>query len=325
MKRILSTISICLITFQAYSQSATVTLRPHFTGIECAISWADSTHAAWVGSPVQYNSSTSFPNPVITSYMAWTSAGCPFVQRTLVKFADISNTSVIPAGSVITSATLYLYGIPSTPTGDYGNSTFPGSPYTMYGTNRGKISALSSAFTPATTTWNTRPSVASVTPVTIPPSNANFGTSDTLNVTALVSYLYANGNHGFEIRIDSESIYREHLYGSSRYSDSTKHPMLKITYTNHVGINSINHSVPRVTLYPNPANAQLQASIVADAATTITFNIYNTLGQKLYSSVQSLSVGDNSVNIPIDNLASGLYYAEFANGSVVTKQRFMKE
>jgi len=208
----------------------TVTIRPHFNGKESLLFRLDSTNPGWSSSPYMHADADPDSTSPIYNYLAWTFSGIPGVTRNLVCFTDLTNPAVIPTGAIVTSAKLYLYGIPSTPTGDYGNSTYPGSPYTSYGDNSGWLYELATPFNPLTTCWNTQPNVKHTDSVAIPPSTSQWGTSDTLDVTSMVTDMIATGNTGFEIRLRTEILYREHLYASSRYADSTLHPALVVTF-----------------------------------------------------------------------------------------------
>lgn len=315
--------------FNSFAQT-TVTIRPHFNGIESGIERADSTNPAWYGSPAQYDDIVAdSTNPILT-YMGWTSSGCPIVTRSLIRFADLTNTSVIPPGNEIVSAKLYLYGVPSTPTGDFGNSTYPSSPYNSYGTNDGMIYELAAPFNPNTTDWNTQPGILHTDSVAIPPSTMHWGGNDTLDVTTITADLFAHGNYGFELRTQTEVHYRERIFASSRYSDSTLHPALQVTYKKcsfcpPTGVSSINKSLTTLEIIPNPVQSELNAMITVPDNTTMSVNIYGLIGQKVYSNTQNCIPGINTLKIPVNNLTPGIYVIDISNESTIIKQKFIKQ
>ena len=258
------------------AQTRTIVIRPHFNGKESLISRIDTDCMA--------NSTIDSPRAIspIIAFMAWTSSGCELYTRGLIRFDAITDTSVIPSGSTINAAELFLYEIPSTTTGDYGNSTYPGSPYNGYGTNTGYIYELAAPFNPLTTSWRTQPNYLHSDSIHITASNSHWGTDvDSFNVTSMVRHLYTSGNYGFLIKIDTEVYYREHLYGSSRYADSNFHPALRITYTK--GAQSVSELInsEAVQLFPNPVSDILNLNLDLTQATSFTACIYNILGQKL--------------------------------------------
>src|SRR4051812_28108404 len=124
MKKILPTGLALLFIINAFAQTTTVTLRPHFSGVESFVGIIDASC-----NPTSTMHSTPVATDPVLSYMAWTNSGCAMKTRALFRFAGVGDTAVIPHISSIVSAKLYLYGVPSTPTGDYGNSTYSGSPY----------------------------------------------------------------------------------------------------------------------------------------------------------------------------------------------------
>ncbi len=302
------------------SAQVTVTFRPHFDGNEGNIQMADSTHPGWLSMASPHRIDSAFPAYPIMSYMAWTASGVKMYTRNLIKFADISS---IPAGSTITSAKLFLYGMPSAPTGDYGNSTYPGSPYNTYGTNRGWIYELAAPFT-TTTTWRTQPSYLHTDSVAIPPSNSHWSADDSMDVTALVAHMFVSGNHGFIIKMDTEVNYRERLFASSRYSDTAKHPALRVTYIPPASVQNITE-LPNVKLAPNPAHNSITANISSTKGTEVNVSIYSATGARVFSENRALSQGVNNMDISLLALPQGLYVFELQDGRGTVRQKFVKQ
>jgi len=296
----------------------TVKLQPHFNGHESMVRRLDSTSASWSGNPAAYSDTCYYDNLPILEYMAWTSLGCPMWTRTLLQFSDLTNTSVIPAGDTITNATLYLYGIPSTPTGDYGNSTYPSSPYPD--TNWGWVYELAAPFDTAVT-WNTQPDVLHTDSIAINPSTEQWGGNDTLNVTAIVEHMYTHSNYGFELRTQIETDYRERLFASSRYSDSTLHPVLSVTYQKGTGIKNIN-SENKFTVYPNPSDGWIQINTGAFSGDQLTVTISDVSGRILLKREIMNRTSQNNTGIDLSSCSKGLYFINVKNefGSSLTQK-----
>lgn len=149
---------------------------------------------------------------------AWTINGVQVDVRSVFKF-DLSTL----ANANIGKAQLSLY---SNPTPYTANLTTPN-----YGpTNQFNIMRVNDAWDPNTTTWATQPSVDTTNQVLIPQTSASSLDLPNIDVTAMVKSMLANGNNGFEIRLQNEQIYNSRIFCSSSYSDTTKVPTLYITY-----------------------------------------------------------------------------------------------
>lgn len=302
------------------SAQVTVTFQPHFNGNEANLQMADSTAPGWLGMSGPHRIDSAFATYPIMSYMAWTASGVKIYTRNLIKFADLST---IPAGSTITSAKLFLYGMPSAPTGDFGNSTYPGSPYNTYGTNRGWIYELAAPFS-STTTWRTQPSYLHTDSVAIPASNSRWSADDSMDVTALVAHMFVSANNGFIIKLDTEVNYRERLFASSRYSDTAMHPALRVTYVPPSSVKDIS-GLPDVILAPNPAHASTTAKIYSRKSAEVNIGIYNAVGTRVLIEKRSLSEGINTVDINLEAFPDGVYVFELQDNMGTIRQKFMKQ
>jgi hypothetical protein len=245
----------------------------------------------------------------------------------LLQFAELTDTTVIPAGSTILSAVLYLYGIPNTPTGDFGNSVYASSPY-LPNLNSGWLYELADPYNTSTVTWNTQPDVKHTDSVAIPPSTTRWNDSDQLDVTALVTDLISNGNNGFEFRMQLEnSPYSERLYASSRYADSTLHPALVVTFLSggSASVKSINNVNANLSILPNPVynEASLYVTVTNDAGMFV--NITDIVGRTIYSSQYDFHEGLNKITVPTDKLTPGMYMVTLSNQSTELQQKFIKQ
>ncbi|XZF13538.1 DNRLRE domain-containing protein [Chitinophagaceae bacterium MMS25-I14] len=163
-----------------------------------------------------------------SDYIDWTynAIGCSHgTTRSLITFTGLST---IPAGATILSATLNMYGVPTS--GNYGNSSFPGSPYGT--TNEGWVQRVTSSWAENTVTWNTQPSATTTNEAALPVTTSQFGFNASVNVTALVQDIISSGsNNGFMLLLQNEAIYRAVLFASSDHSDPTLWPELVVTYS----------------------------------------------------------------------------------------------
>lgn len=165
------------------------------------------------------------------NYIDWTynAGSCPHgTTRSLIRFTGLNS---IPPGATIVNATLNLYG-QTTNMGNWGNSTFPGSPYTSWGTNEGWLELVAGGWNENTVTWNTQPGVAAFpAAIPIPMSTSQWSYDVSFNVTAMVQQIVSSGvNNGFRVRLQNEAIYRQVLFASSDHPDATLWPELIIEY-----------------------------------------------------------------------------------------------
>ena len=145
-------------------------------------------------------------------------------SRTVINF-DLSS---IPNGTTITSAKLNLYGH-----GSFGSS---GQAATVgdCGTNSCYLQRITSAWNELTTTWNTQPTTSVQNEVTLAQSTSVSQDYLNIDVTQLVQDMLDNPTQsfGFELRLVDESLpFRALDFCSREYSDSSKHPLLSITYS----------------------------------------------------------------------------------------------
>jgi hypothetical protein len=320
----LALLAIVIFALSASAQTShTVLIRPHFNGDEASVGMTDSTSAAWSGNPFQYiidSNSYGLPEmPIFT----WTNNGCPIFSRVLIHFADLSNNTIVPLSATITSATLYLYGEPTSPIGNYGNSTYDGSPYNVFGHDYAWVYELSNIFNAHTVTWRNQPAVKHTDSVFIPATTSQWNENDTINVTSLVQDLHTHGNTGFLIKLEDEGIYRMRLYASCFYSDSTFHPMLKVTFKT-VDVPNLNNNNNTIILYPNPTKTDLHLNIIASLANKTNVTVFDATGRMMYASEQSLKEGDNFINVDCNNWPAGVYVVETFSNGYVERQRFTK-
>jgi hypothetical protein len=150
--------------------------------------------------------------------------------RTLIKFIGLS---AVPATSIVDSAFLSFYGLPSYKVNPEGNSYYPGSPYIPYGDNKCWLQKVTSDWADNTVTWNTQPATTSTSQVEMAASTSQYNYNAThIDVTSLVKDMVGNPaqNYGFMMRMQTEAIYRNMIFAASWHTDSTVRPKLQVYY-----------------------------------------------------------------------------------------------
>ena len=154
--------------------------------------------------------------------LAWTIGGVPVYSRTLIRFDGLS---VIPDGSSVLYAKLFLFGLSSSPIHlPEGNSYYPGSPYNIYGPNGVNVQRIISPWDEGTVTWNTQPSSTTDDQSKIQASNAQWNYNASADVTKMVRYFLANpsANYGFLLSLINETPYHSMGFCSSEYKNAGK-------------------------------------------------------------------------------------------------------
>lgn len=79
-----------------------------------------------------------------------------------------------------------------------------------------------------------------------------------------------------------------------------------------------------INLFPNPAGDKLNATYYTAINETVSFNVYNTLGQRVISQQeQSSQDGENTVNFDVKNLSNGIYIFEMIDATERKIQKFV--
>lgn len=262
-KLLLSAMGLLLSVFT--QAQTTVTFKPnHANGPHATVKTNGGACATWP-------TSTDDDNENIFS-MAWTfnNIGCTDGYcRSLFKFNQLST---IPSNAVVTSATLKLYGVPSSYNSASGNS----------GNNVTTISRVTSPWD-SVVTWVTQPTTTSVNQLTIPSGSTTWNwnyTNTSADLTAMVQNMISNPaqNYGFMLRLQSESIYKALVFASSDHPDSTLRPELIVTYTVPVDTCNTQFEYSFTTLSPNQVSL-VPLSLGAQSTYTWTINGSNYNGQ----------------------------------------------
>lgn len=222
MKKLLGIIAL-FIAVQSFGQT-TVVIQPT-NGNDVQVQWRNPS----CSNPPDVADSNSYAQSeaVVT---AWTYQGCFGISRFLLRFDDITNPAVIPAGATIVSAKLALCGEDTTT--NFGNSTYPGSPYNFYGSDSGWVYELAASYNPQTVTWNNQPTWKHVDSTVLPQSTVRYSQHDTMNVTNMVIDMRTNVNTGFLVKLPIEQYYRAQIFATSWHPNAARRPALIIVYDN---------------------------------------------------------------------------------------------
>jgi hypothetical protein len=80
-----------------------------------------------------------------------------------------------------------------------------------------------------------------------------------------------------------------------------------VNLAGNVGVLEADKSITSIDLFPNPANNETSVKINATEQSQVVISILNTVGQVVFQSTNTLSLGANTVNIDTKNFASGIY------------------
>jgi len=72
-----------------------------------------------------------------------------------------------------------------------------------------------------------------------------------------------------------------------------------------------------VNIYPNPVSDQLNISFSSENNEDMQINIYNVLGQELYSQTENINLGTNIVTINLETLENGIYFVKTKMGNKI--------
>lgn len=148
-------------------------------------------------------------------------------QRSYIRFDSLAR---IPSTATVTSAILYLYGESSSITFPDGNSYYYGS----YNPPNPVLvqQVVGGTWDQTTITFDNAPALTSVGQDTIPASTTEWNYNAAVDVTNLVKNMVASPstNYGFGLRLVTENIYRDMVFGTCEVADSTKRPRLVVRY-----------------------------------------------------------------------------------------------
>ncbi|MBN1185263.1 MAG: DNRLRE domain-containing protein [Bacteroidales bacterium] len=248
-----------------------------------------------------YPTSSSCANTNYGSYpqfktWMWSQSGYSTYMKSVLDF-DLSS---VPDGAIITSATLYLYGL------DHLNYTITNN--TGYKSNESWLRRITSSWEENTVTWNTAPSITSLHETTV--ENSTSTTQDyEIDVVDLIQDIIndRSNSYGLMLHLKIYERYTRMVFASSDYSDANKHPHLEVTYYNIPGSPAVKSSRPtelvkevvpgpevymiedsifgRVDVFPNPTDGTFTLEIENDLKGNIFVDINDISGRLMQSRV----------------------------------------
>lgn len=90
------------------------------------------------------------------------------------------------------------------------------------------------------------------------------------------------------------------------------------------GIKDVNKNASSLSVFPNPANSNLNVRIDAEESATADVEVYSMTGEKVLSQNISLTSGTNNTSVDVQNLATGSYIVTVKTAAGVSTQRFSK-
>ena len=80
-----------------------------------------------------------------------------------------------------------------------------------------------------------------------------------------------------------------------------------INISTATGIQENHGNISRVSVYPNPSSSQVNVNVNLATSEKTAITVYNLMGQPVYTKNYDFNAGENLVNIPVDQLATGMY------------------
>ncbi|MEA3445357.1 MAG: DNRLRE domain-containing protein [Bacteroidota bacterium] len=236
-----------------------------------------------------------------------TSGGALLVDRSLIEF-DFSS---IPSNSYILKATLSLMA-----------NTYYGGHSTLDGTNASWIEAVVEPWEEYSLTWNNQPATTTSNKVSIPMSDSCDQDYPDILVTEIVKDMYndPSNRHGFMIKLQIESGYREMQFGSSDAINQSIYPSINIWYSNSFTTQQESVEITEIScnVFPNPAIDQLY----------ITNNTNQKLRYKIFDSAGNMvlcdKIGESNNYVDISTLTYGCYLVYLTNGNLEFCKKILK-
>jgi hypothetical protein len=168
------------------------------------------------------NTLGSFGGAAILCAEYWTVNSNPMTLRAMFKF-DLSGIAN-PSRVKILSAKLSLYSHPAPTDGNLIDANFGSN-------NALLIQRVTAPWSKATTTFANQPATSTSDQLLMPQATSSRQDLIDMDVTTMVQGMLTNGNNGFLIKLQNETVlYNSRLFCSSLYPDASKRPALKIVY-----------------------------------------------------------------------------------------------
>ena len=280
---------------------------------------------AWTG-PNSFTS--SIQNPVITGANAQNigtytltvnNSGCVEITTTEVTAIYTTPTINVNSGAICIGDTFTI--IPtgaSTYTIQGGNNVvnpISNSSYTVLGiSTQGCLSNMATS----TVNVNKLPIMVSGTSNSII-CGPLFQDSATLTASGATSYTWSNGSNASSIVV-SPSLTTTYSITGTDANGCSNTAFITQSVSACTSLSKITATSNLLIIYPNPANDLLNIITSVNPDELVSIQIINNLGQVLYQS----EIHGNESNIPVNQLANGIYYVQLINTSHQTiTQKFI--
>lgn len=91
------------------------------------------------------------------------------------------------------------------------------------------------------------------------------------------------------------------------------------------GIATVKNEVTESTIYPNPTENNFNVRISLSDAKDISVVVYNALGQKVSESKMNGNLGENIMNVNMNNASKGVYFVKIKAGKTETTKKLVVE
>jgi hypothetical protein len=146
-----------------------------------------------------------------------------------------------------------------------------------------------------------------------------FQDTATLTASGATNYTWSNGSNASSIVV-SPSITTTYSINGTDANGCSNTAFITQSVSACTGIGKLNATSYLLNIYPNPANDVLNIVTSLNAGELVSIQIINNLGQVLYQS----EIHGNESNIPVNQLANGIYYVQLVNTShQTTTQKFI--
>ena len=122
--------------------------------------------------------------------------------------------------------------------------------------------------------------------------------------------------------LEGTSIVKYTFYNTANTSDSVQ---VTINYNigGPVGIKETSKSLSAFEIFPNPAKENASLLITSPKASVSSLILFNSIGEAVYKKEVSLNEGKNKVDINLQNLASGVYFASLKTGDATLSKKLI--
>ncbi len=98
---------------------------------------------------------------------------------------------------------------------------------------------------------------------------------------------------------------------------------LCVPATLDVTVEEQHNTIDEFTVYPNPAGTSTKVSFTVNTPGNVVVNVFDVRGQMISSYSNKVPAGRNSLEINVENFASGVYFINAQIGADVKTQKLM--